>query len=427
MKTTAKKISDSRIELTVVLDAKDLEPFAEKALKKLARDVKVEGFRKGKAPLKIAQSFISPNDLNTETADAAVRATVIPAFHEVEKTPLVAPTVQITKYVPGETLEYSSVADIVPEVKLCNYKKLGVKKPKVTVTEEEIQDFLEDLRASFGEKKTVKRAVKLGDEAIIDFVGKKDGKAFDGGSAKDYKLTLGSDTFIPGFEDGIVGHEPGDKFELELTFPTNYPVAMLNGAKVVFEILVKQVNEIVKPELDDKFAAECGSFKTVEELKEDVRKNLEMRHAHAIEEQYRSDLVDALIDKSTVPAPEILVEEQIESIREDATNNAKSQKMSFEEFLEAHGETQESWNKGAHELAERRIQSSLALQNVALAEKITVPDDLVDDRVAKMKAIYKKMPEFSKQMKDPNFRVNIRNHLVIEATIDYLAEVNAQK
>ena len=238
MKTKLKKLSDSRVELTVTLDAKDLKPAKEKALVKLAKELKVEGFRKGKVPAEVAKKFIPENDLNAEVVDYAVRTTVVPAFQEVEKSPLVMPSVNVTKYVPDEIVEYTATADIIPEVKLGDYKKLGVKKETVKVTEKEVSEILDNIATSFGEKKVVKRAAKMGDEVVIDFVGKKDGKEFKGGSAKDYKLTLGSKTFIPGFEEGIVGHSSGDKFDLPLTFPKDYGVKDLAGAKTVFEVLV---------------------------------------------------------------------------------------------------------------------------------------------------------------------------------------------
>ena len=237
MKIKSKKLSDSRVEITVTLESADLKSAREKALEKLAKEIHVEGFRKGKVPTKVAAKFIPENDLNAETIDLAVRATVIEAFKKAEKSPLVIPQVEVTKYVPGEMAEYTATADIVPEVKLGNFKNLGVKRPEAKVSAKDVDEVLNNLASSFAEKKVTKRAAKLTDEVIIDFVGKKDGKAFDGGTAKDYKLVLGSKTFIPGFEDGIVGHEPGDKFELKLTFPKDYGVKDLAGAKTVFEVL----------------------------------------------------------------------------------------------------------------------------------------------------------------------------------------------
>jgi len=260
---------------------------------------------------------------------------------------------------------------------------------------------------------------------VIDFVGKKDGKAFDGGSAKDYKLTLGSQTFIPGFEDGVVGHESGDKFDLPLTFPKDYGAKDLAGAKVVFEILVKQVNEVMKPKLDDELAKKCGPFKTLDELKTDIRKNIELQNTHKIDEKFKDDLVTALVEKSKVPAPEILIDDQIKAIRDDMSRNATAQGLSFEEFLERNHETLENWQKEARKIAEIRVKASLVLQTLAVEQKITVSDDLVAAKIAELKDVYKNSPEALKSLKDPNVKMDIKNRLIIEATLDYLVKVNS--
>lgn len=424
MKTKSKKISDSRIEITVTLEQKDLKAAREKALLKLAKEVKVEGFRKGKVPIKVAEKFIPENDLNAETIDYAVRATVIEAFKKEEKAPLVLPSVNVLKYVPGEMAEYTATADIVPEVVLGDYKKLGVKEPEVKVTKKEVEEVLENLAGSYAEKKAVKRSAKLGDEVLIDFVGKKDGEAFPGGSAKDYALTLGSGMFIPGFEDGIVGHEPGDKFDLKLTFPKDYGVKELAGAKVVFEVLLKQVNEVLKPAIDDKFAKKCGPFKSLKELQADIEKNLKAQNAHQLEEKFKDELVNALVKKSKVPAPEILIDDQMRMIRDDITRNAASQGMGFEEFLKMNGETEESWKKEARKIAEVRVKASLVLQTLAVKEKITVSDDLVAGKLAELREVYKKSPEAIKSLKDPNVKMDIKNRLIIEKTLEFLVQAN---
>ena len=364
-------------------------------------------------------------DLNAETVDIAVRSTVVEAFAKNEKSPLVLPSISVTKYVPDETAEYTATADIVPEIKLGDHRNLGVKKPEAKVTAKSVDEVLGNIATSFAEKKAVKRVAKDGDEVIIDFVGKKDGEAFKGGSAKDYKLMLGSHTFIPGFEEGIVGHEPGDKFDLKLTFPTDYGVTDLAGAKTVFEVLLKQVNEVIKPKIDDELAAKCGPFKTVDELKEDIKKHLAAQDEHRLNEKFKDDLVNALVKKSKISAPEILIEDQMRMIRDDMTRNAASQGMSFEEFLAANNETEENWEKEARKIAEVRVKASLALQALAVEQKITVSDELVAAKIAELKDVYKKSPEALKNLKDPNVKMDIRNRLVIEKTLDCLVKENS--
>ena len=424
MKTKVKKLSDARVEVTITLDVKDLKAAAEKALEKLAKEINVTGFRKGKVPVDVAKKFVPENDLNAETADVAVRTTIIPAFAENSKQPLVIPSANITKYVPGEMLEYTATADVLPEVKLGDYKKLGVKKPEHKIAEKDIKGVLENLASSFAEKKVTKRTAKMDDEVVIDFVGKKDGKAFEGGSAKDYKLVLGSKMFIPGFEEGVVGHEPGDKFELKLTFPKDYGMKDLAGKETTFEILLKQVNEVVKPKIDDELAKKCGPFKDLAALKEDIKKNLEAQAEHENREEYKNALVEALVKKSKVSAPEILIDDQMKMLRNDVTRNAASMGMDFEKYIERAGETMESWEKKAREVAEQRVKGSLVLQNLALAEKITVPDDLVAAKIAELRDVYKKSPEALKSLKDPNVKMDIKNRMIIEKTLDYLVKVN---
>ena len=425
MKTTVKKLSDTRIELTVTLDAKDLATARDKALEKLAKEVKIEGFRQGKVPAKVAAKFIPENDLNAETIDIAVRTTVIPAFAENEKSPLAIPNVDVKKYVPGESAEYVATADILPEIKLGDFKKLNVKKETTAVKDADIKEILNNISNSFAEKKAIKRAAKDTDEVIIDFVGKKDGKAFDGGTAKDYHLTLGSKTFIPGFEEGIIGHEPGDKFDLNLTFPKEYHVKDLAGKKVVFEVLLKQVNEVTKAEINDAMAQKCGPFKTLDELKADIKKNLTAQNEHRATEKYKDDLVAALVKTSKISAPAILIDDQMRLIRDDVSRNAASYGMDFDAYLEKSGTTKENWEKEAKKAAEARVKASLALQILARDQKITVDDETVATKIAELRDVYKKSPEALKNLKNPNVKMDIKNRLIIEKTLEFL--VNSQK
>ena len=424
MKTSTKKISDTRIEIKVTLEKSDLKVAKKKALERLSKEVKVEGFRKGKAPLELAEKLIPENELNQNALDIAVRTSVPKAFLENNKNPLVIPNVNVTKFVPDETAEYTATADILPEVKLGDYKNLKVKREKVSVKESDIKDVLENVRSAYAEKKVTKDSAKLGDEVIIDFTGKKDGTPFKGGTAKDYPLTLGSNSFIPGFEEGIVGKASGDKFDLPLSFPKDYHEKTLAGEKVVFEVLVKQVNQIKKPALDDEFAKKCGPFKTLADLKADIKKNLEAQDSHKLEEKYKDALVEALVKASKVSAPEILISDQLRFIKDDISRNAASQGLKFEDYLTQIGKSEEEWEKDARSLAEKRVLASLVLQILAQKEKIEVKDDEVSAKIAELRDVYKKSPEALKNLKDPRVKMDIKNRMTIEKTLDFLIKVN---
>ncbi|MBQ8992367.1 trigger factor [Candidatus Saccharibacteria bacterium] len=424
MKTTAKNLSETKVELTVTLEKEDLKKARVLAIEQLAKQIKVAGFRKGKVPADVAEQHLNPNDISSQTIDLAVRMTVPEAFNQAKKVALQIPNVEVTKYVPDETAEYKLTADILPDVKVGPYKNLKVKKEKAEVKEKDIQEILDGIAKSRAEKKAVKRAAKLGDEVIIDFTGKKDGKPFDGGSSKDYTLLLGSKTFIPGFEDGIVGHEPGDKFDVPLTFPKDYGAKHLAGKKVVFEILVKQVNEVTPPKFDADFAKACGPFKNMDELKADIKKNLEAQNAHRIEEKYKDDLVTALVKGSKVAAPEVMIEDQVRMIRDDITRNAAAQGLGFDDYLKQTGQTEEDWSKEVHKIGEARVKASLVLQVLARDQKISADDKEVDAKIAELRDVYQKSPEALKNLKDPRVRQDIKNRLTIEKVLDFLLAEN---
>ena len=426
MKVTTKKLSDTSVEIKVVLDKADLKVAEEKAINRLVKDVKIEGFRKGKAPLDVAKKNINPNDLASVSLDIAVRTSVPKAFEESKSAPLMIPNVEVTKFVPGETVEYTAKADILPEVKLGDFKKLGVKKEVVKASDKDVKEILENIQNAYAEKKVAKKKAEMGDEVVIDFEGSLNGEKFEGGAAKNFKLGLGSHQFIPGFEEGIVGHEAGDRFDLELTFPKDYHAENLAGKKTVFNVLVKQVNENIKPALDDELAKKCGPFKTVDELKADIKKNIELQNAAKADEKFKDDLVNALVEKSKVSAPEIMVKDQLRIIRQDIEANAARQGLHFEDYLKQTGQTEEDWEKMARDIAEKRVKASLCLQILARDEKIEVEDEIVDAKVNELREVYKKSKEALKNLKDPNVRQDIKNRLTIEKTLNYLVEVNSK-
>lgn len=424
MKTDVKNLSDTKVEIKVTLDKNDLEEAQKVAVERLSKEVKIPGFRKGKVPADVAEKHLNPNDVAAQTIEIAVRRTVPLAFDQAKKTAIMIPNVEVTKYVPGESAEYKAVADILPDIKIGSYKNLKVKKEKVEVKEKDIKDILESIAKSYAEKVATKKKVEKGDEVIIDFVGKKDDKPFEGGTAKDYTLGIGSNTFIPGFEDGIIGHEPGDKFDLDLTFPKDYHSKELAGKKVVFEVLIKQVNEVKIPKFDEEFAKKCGPFKNMDELKADIKKNLEAQNNHKIEEKYKDDLVEALVKNSKVSAPEVMIQDQVRFIRDDITRNAASQGLSFEDYLKQTNQTEEEWEKEAKKVGEARVKASLVLQILARDNKIEAEDEIVDAKIAELKDVYQKSPEALKNLKDPRVRQDIKNRLTIEKVLEFLVDAN---
>jgi trigger factor len=423
MKST-KNVKSTSIEFEVTFDQNDFEPARLKALERLARNIKVPGFRNGKAPANVVEQHVDPNELASTTLDILVRQAIPKLFDGSGVTPVSIPRVDIKKFIPGEMAELVVAADILPEVQLGDYKKLKGHYDKPEVSDDDVEDVLRRIADSYAESKVVKRKAKNGDEVIIDFVGKKDGVAFDGGSAKDFRLRLGSGAFIPGFEDGIIGHESGDKFDLNLTFPKDYGNTDLAGAKTVFEVLVKQVNEIVAPAIDDELAKKSGAFATLKELRDDIKKNLLAQAEHNADEHFKDDLLTALVDSSKTEAPASLVEEQSDHIKEDLARNLQTRGQKMEDFLAARGQSQEEWEEEVKKTAERRVMSSIIVQKLSDELKIEVSEDEINQQVAEMLTVYKNDPKASEQLATPEARNSIANRLRINKTMDKLAEIN---
>ena len=300
MKIKVKNISDVKVRLTISLAKEELDAAEQVALTKLAKEVKISGFRKGKAPLEMVAAQVDPVALANETMENAISKATAEAFLEKGIQALNRPEVEITKFVPATELEFTAETEVLPKVELGDYKKLKAKKEAVKVSQKEITDTITRIQANFAEKKEVKRAAKNGDEVIIDFLGKKDNVAFDGGKAEKFPLELGSNSFIPGFEEGLIGKKAGDEVALDLEFPKDYHAADLAGAKVVFEVKVHEVRENILPELNEEFLKKLGDFKTAEDFEKQIKEDLKAQKEHEATNKFKDELVKELAEISKV-------------------------------------------------------------------------------------------------------------------------------
>lgn len=424
MKTSVKHLSDTRVELTISLGEKELKDAEQVALTKLAKTIKVPGFRAGKVPIAVVAKNVDPNALMQQTLDDALSKAVSQAYVDENIQALDRPEVEVKKFVPGKELEFTAEADVLPKVTLGDYKKLGVKKTVAKVTAKDIDEIIERMRQGFAERKEVSRAAKDGDETVIDFTGKKDGVAFDGGNATDYNLALGSNQFIPGFEEAIVGHKAGDEFDVPLTFPAEYHSADLAGAAVVFEVKLKTVKEVVLPELTDELAAKAGPFTTVEELKADIKRELEAGREREALDKLKDELVGKLISISTVPVPQILVNDQRKSIEQDMTQNLAYQGLTLDNYLGNKKLTYEQWlDTEVKEAAENRVKAGLVLAELSKVEKVTATNEELAEKIRQYQEQYGNQ---SKQdFTAPELQRDIANRLLTDKTIDRLVELNS--
>ena len=426
MKTKLKNISDVKVELTISLGAEELKAAEQVALIKLAKEVKIEGFRKGKAPLEMVAAQVDPNLLSQETLENALSKSVAEAFLKEKVQAINRPEVDVKKFIPGTELEFTATTEIMPKVELGDYKKLGVKKEAVKVSKKEVKETIERILKNFAEKKKVEREAKNGDEVIIDFLGKKDGVAFDGGKAEKFPLELGSKSFIPGFEEGLIGKKAGDELLLDLEFPKDYHAKDLAGAKVVFEVKIHEVRENVEPEINEEFLSKLGDFKTKEEFEKQIEEDLKTQKQAEADEKFKDELVKKLAEVSKVPVPEILLEDQKRSIEMDMQQNLMYSGLSLEDYLERMGKTHEEWlEKDVKEAAEMRVKSGLALAELSKVEKVKSDTKELDTRIAQLKEQYGNSKEVQKQLSSDDVRRNLANQILTEKTIDLLVKFNS--
>ena len=426
MKTKLKNISDVKVELTISLGAEELKAAEQVTLTKLAKEVKIEGFRKGKAPLEMVAAQVDPILLNQETLENALSKSVAEAFLKEKVQAINRPEVDVKKFIPGTELEFTATTEIMPKVELGDYKKLGVKKEATKVSKKEVKETIDRILKNFAEKKKVEREAKNGDEVIIDFLGKKDGVAFDGGKAEKFPLELGSKSFIPGFEEGLIGKKAGDELSLDLEFPKDYHAKDLAGAKVIFEVKIHEVRENVEPEINEEFLSKLGDFKTKEEFEKQIEEDLKTQKQAEADEKFKDELVKKLAEVSKVPVPEILLEDQKRSIEMDMQQNLMYSGLSLEDYLERMGKTHEEWlEKDVKEVAEMRVKSGLALAELSKVEKVKSDTKELDDRIAQLKEQYGNSKEVQKQLSSDDVRRNLANQILTEKTIDLLVKFNS--
>lgn len=424
MKTSVKHLSDTKVAVTIAVGQKELADAEQVALTKLAKSVKAPGFREGKAPLSVVAKNVNPTALAEQTLDDALSKAVAQAFTDEQIKALDRPQVEIKKFVPGQELEFVAEAEILPKVILGNYKKLGVKKSVGKVTAEDVEDVIKRMQKGFAERKAKKDAAKTGDEVVIDFVGKRDGVAFDGGTASDYTLELGSNQFIPGFEEGVAGHKAGDEFDIDVTFPKDYHSQALAGQPVTFSVTLKKVSQIVLPEVDDTFASKAGPFTSVKELKDDIKRELKVSREREADDKFKDELIAKLINVSKVPVPDILLAEQQKSIEQDMTQNLAYQGLTLDNYLGNKKLTYEQWlETEVRDAATNRVKAGLAMAELSKVENVTATNEELAAKINQYQEQYGNRS--GQDFTAPELQRDIANRLLTDKTLDRLVGFNS--
>jgi trigger factor len=418
MQSVKQNLSPTKVELTVTADQTFMDRVKDHALGDLAKNVNMAGFRKGHAPKALVEKNVDQATLQTQFLDRAINDLYVEAVNAEKLRPVAQPEISVTKFVPFTTLEFKATVEVVGKITLPDYKKIKMTKVVEATTDKDVEVVLDDLRRRDAKKNEVKRAAKDGNEVVIDFKGvdANTKAAIEGADGRDYPLTLGSNSFIPGFEPEIVGLKAGEEKTFDVTFPKDYGAKELQGKKVTFTVTVKTVREQELPKLDDTFAGKVGPFRTVAELKADIKKQLQGEKEKQAQRTFENNLLAEIAEKAKADMPNVLVDEEIDRMEEEERRNLVYRGQTWQEHLEAEGKTAEQHKEDLRESAEARVKTGLVLGEVAQAEDITVTETELNDRIAQLKQQYTDK-QMQAELDKPENRREIGSRILTEKTI----------
>lgn len=423
MHVTRTDISETEVSLEIKATTEDLLPSKQKIIEKLAPQVKVPGFRGGKVPPQLVEKHADPSILQSEFLDQALTDLYSQATQAENVRPVTRPEVTVKKFVPFTTLEFEVKTSVLGPVKLGKYKGIKIKTDTKVTTDKDVKDVLSQLQIRLAEKNDVDRAAKKGDQVWIDFKGvDAKGNPINGADGKDYPLNLGSNTFIPGFEDNLIGAKAGEEKAFTLTFPKDYGVKALASKKVTFTVNVTKVQEAIEPKLDDEFAAKAGPFTSLKELKDDIKKQLEQEAANENHKAKQNEAVKQVVDSSSVAIPQALIDQQVIYELDELKRNLTYRGQTYEEFLEAEGKTEDQYKKEAVEpRAAFQVKSSIVLSLIAENESLAISPEELEIQMQILKGQYKD-PAMQAELDKHEARHDIASRMLSEKVVNTIVQ-----
>ncbi len=426
MSVSVEKLENSMAKLTVEVSAEEFGKAIEKAYQKEKNHISIPGFRKGKAPRKIVEKMYGAAVFYEDAANSCINGSYEDAVKESGEDVVSNPKIEVAQIEEGKSFIYTAEVALKPPVSLGKYKGVSVTKPESTeVTDEEVEKELKRQQDANGKIEDVTdRPVADGDMIKLDFAGSVDGTAFDGGTAEDYDLTVGSHSFIPGFEEQLVGLGIGEEKDVEVTFPEDYHQKDLAGKPAVFHCRVNSIKTKVLPELNDEFADEVSEFATLEEYKADLRSNLQSAKDKDLRNAKQGEAVAAAVEDSKIDIPEAMLRTQEENLANEFAQNLRYQGMQLETYLQYTGQTREQFLEQLKPQAEQRIRNSLVLEAVAAAENIEANEEDLEKEFQKMADQYRTPLENVKKLfEDESMKEDLKKDICIQKAADLITDL----
>ena len=395
MKVTVENGENQQVTLTIEVEAAEVNKAVDQACKRLANRVSIPGFRKGKAPRMIVERHVGKDAVLQEAFDIVAPKALSKAFDEQKIDPVTRPSVDIETLEEGKDLVFKATVTPRPEVKLGDYKGLNVPKNEVNITDEDVEKQLKTFQDRQGKLVDAPEGaeVKDGDFTTLDFKGFVDGEAFDGGEGKDYPLQIGSNSFIPGFEDQLVGAKIGEERDVNVKFPEEYHAKELAGKDATFKCTLRSIKTKELPAIDDELAKKVSKFEPLDELKADIRKNLEENAERTAENDQKSAAIEMATNNITVDIPAVMIDNRVTAMIQEMAMRLEQQGMKLEQYLQYAGTDIAKLREQYRETAEKNVKTDLMLEEVAKAEDIKVEAKDLDEEVAAMAAAYGATPQ----------------------------------
>lgn len=423
MKVSAEKIDKTKVQVTVEIPEEEFEPSLQKAYKVVVNKVNIPGFRKGKAPRRILESMFGKEILLEDAIQDAVPRAYIKALSDIkdEYIPVSEPQYEMVQTEIDKPIIFKASFDIKPEVKLGEYKGIELEKGSAVVTAEQIEEELTRMQQRYAKLAVTEEAAAKGDVLTIDFVGKVDGQAFAGGTSENYSLELGSNTFIPGFEDQLIGAALGECRDVEVAFPEDYHSEDLKGQDAIFTVTVKEIKRKEIPALDDEFAKDVSEFATVQELRQDIENRLLETKQKRVEHELREAAISKAAEMAEMELPQSMIDNRMNSMIEEFAFRLQQQGISMDYYFQATGNSIQDMMESYRPGAEKAVRADLVLEAIVKAEGIQATSEDIDNEIQKIAEQYKQDPSSIRETLEKQGQISsLEFGIMAEKAVDFI-------
>ena len=428
MSLQVENLEKNMAKLTIEVPASEFEKALQSAYNKQKKSISVPGFRKGKVPRQMVEKMYGPEIFYEDAANELIPTAYEEELKNCDLEIVSRPTVDIVQIKKGENFIFTAEVAVKPEVTLGEYKGMEVDKTSTRVTQKEVEAKIKEEAEKNARTVTVEgRPVQDGDEVILDFEGFVDGEAFEGGKGENYPLTIGSGSFIPGFEEQLVGAEAEKEVEVKVTFPEEYHAEELKGKDAVFKCTIHEIKEKQIPEIDDEFAAEVSNFDTLDEYKADVKAKIKEQKENEGKQKKEDQAVEKAVANATMEIPKAMIDEQVRQMVNEFAQNMQYQGISFEQYCQITGMTLEKIQEETRPQAVKRIETRLVLEAIAKAENIEVTEERLDEEIKKMAESYNMEADKLKELMGEEEKKQMMEDIAVQDAVTFLVENAVEK